>query len=180
MEDISLHVLDIAENSVSAGATLIAITLSEHTALELFILSVEDNGRGIPDEIREKVLDPFTTTRVTRKVGLGLSLLAQSAEDTGGDLTIRPGKDSGTVVTATFRRSHIDMKPLGDMAETLAVLISGKPDVDFLFTYKRNGSTFSFDTRLIKKELADLPINSPPVLLFLRNYLAESIRDMEN
>jgi len=178
VEDISLHILDIAENSADAGATLIVITLMEDSARDLFTFSVEDNGKGIPDEIRAKVLDPFTTTRLTRKVGLGLPLLAQSARDTGGDLTVKSEKDSGTVVTATFRLTHIDMKPLGDMAETLMVLIAGDPSVDYLFTFIKNGTVFSFDTRLIKKELEDCPINSPAVLGFLRNYLGESIREM--
>ena len=171
MEDISLHILDIAENSVSAGADLIKITITEDTAKDLFSVEIEDNGRGIPEDIRSKVLDPFYTTRTTRKVGLGLPLLAQAARETGGDISVRPGNTIGTVITANFKKSHIDMKPLGDIAETLVVLIAGNPQVEFLFTYSQNSDTFSLDTREIKKELDGVPINSSPVLSFLRDYL---------
>jgi anti-sigma regulatory factor (Ser/Thr protein kinase) len=178
VEDISLHILDIAENSVSAGATQITINLSEDNTHDVFTLIVEDDGGGVPDEIGAKVLDPFTTTRLTRKIGLGLPLLAQSARDTGGELTVESAKGSGTVVTATFRLTHIDMKPLGNVAETLVVLIAGNPHIDFLFTYAKKNNAFSFDTRMIKGELEGLPINSPPVLEFLRKYFTESIREL--
>ena len=178
MEDISLHILDVAENSVSAGATLIKITISEETAKDLFSVEIEDNGKGIPEDIRLKVLDPFVTTRTTRKVGLGLPLLAQAARDTGGDIAVKTVDPSGTIVTATFRQSHIDMKPLGNISETLVVLIAGNPQVDFLFTYTKNGHSFSLDTRRVKEELDGVPINSAPVLSFLREYVQTSLGDI--
>ena len=180
MEDISLHILDIAENSVSAGATLIKITISVDLQKDLFSVEIEDNGKGIPEDIRSKVLDPFVTTRTTRKVGLGLPLLAQSARETGGDISIRSENTVGTIVTASFKQSHIDMKPLGDIAETLVVLIAGNPHVDFLFTYNKNSNAFSLDTREIKKELEGVPVASPHVLSFLRNYLSASLQDINN
>jgi anti-sigma regulatory factor (Ser/Thr protein kinase) len=180
MEDISLHILDIAENSVSAGANLIKITISEEKPKDLLTVEIEDNGKGIPKDIRLKVLDPFVTTRTTRKIGLGLPLLAQAARDTGGDITVKSADTSGTIVTAAFRPSHIDMKPLGNISETLVVLIAANPQVDFLFTYTRNNDTFSLDTREIKKELEGMPITSPPVLSFLRNYLSTSLLDINN
>jgi anti-sigma regulatory factor (Ser/Thr protein kinase) len=178
MEDISLHILDIAENSISAGASLVKITISGDRAKGLFSVAVEDNGEGIPEDIRAKVLDPFCTTRTMRKVGLGLPLLAQSARETGGDITVETVNTSGTIVTATFRQSHIDMKPLGDISETLIVLIAGNPHVDFLFIYKKDGNTFSLDTRQIKEELDGVPITSSLVLSFLREYLSASLRDI--
>jgi len=178
MEDISLHILDIAENSISGGASLVKITISGDRAKGLFTVAVEDNGKGIPEDIRSKVLDPFCTTRTTRKVGLGLPLLAQSARETGGDITVKTVNTSGTIVTATFRQSHIDMKPLGDISETLIVLIAGNPHVDFLFSYNKDGNTFSLDTRQIKEELDGFPITSLPVLSFLREYLSASLRDI--
>lgn len=180
MEDISLHILDVAENSVSAGATLIKITISVDTSKDLFSVEIEDNGKGIPEEIRLKVLDPFCTTRTTRKVGLGLPLLAQAARETGGDITVKAVDTSGTSVTATFKRSHIDLKPLGDIAETLVVLIAGNPQTAFLFTYKKNSNTFSLDTREIKKELDGVPITSAPVLSFLRDFIGTSVQDINN
>jgi hypothetical protein len=178
MEDISLHILDIAENSVSAGADLIKITITVDTAKDLFFVEIEDNGRGIPKDMISKVLDPFYTTRTTRKVGLGLPLLAQAARETGGEISVRPGNFSGTVITANFKKSHIDMKPLGDIAETLVVLIAGNPQVEFLFTYSNDSNTFSLDTRPIREKLDGVPINSSPVLSFLRDYLGTSLRDI--
>lgn len=178
MEDISLHILDIAENSISAGASLVKITISGDRAKGLFTVAVEDNGKGIPEDIRAKVLDPFCTTRTTRKVGLGLPLLAQSARETKGDITVKAVNPSGTIVTATFRQSHIDMKPLGDISETLIILIAGNPYVDFLFSYNKDGNTFSLDTRQIKEKLDGVPITSSPVLSFLREYLSASLRDI--
>ena len=178
MEDISLHILDIAENSISAGASLIKITISEKTDEDLFSVEVEDNGKGIPEDIRASVLDPFCTTRTTRKVGLGLSLLAQSARETGGDISLKTGGKTGTIVTATFRKSHIDMKPLGNISETLVVLIAGNPAIDFLFTYTKDSNTFSLDTREIKETLEGVSITTPPVLFFLRNYVDTSLRDI--
>lgn len=180
MQDISLHILDIAENSIGAEATLIRISITEDTAKDLFSVEIEDNGRGIPVDIRSKVLDPFVTTRTTRKVGLGLPLLAQAARETGGDISVRAGDKAGTIVTATFKKSHIDMKPLGNITETLVVLIAGNPQTDFLFAYYKNSNTFSLDTRAIKKELDGVPITSPPVMSFLRNYMSESLRDINN
>jgi hypothetical protein len=180
MEDISLHILDIAENSVSSGATLIKITISVDTPKDLFSVEIEDNGKGIPEDIRPRVLDPFVTTRTTRKVGLGLPLLAQAARDTGGDIAVKTANTSGTIVTATFRQSHIDMKPLGDIADSLVVLIAGSPHVDFLFTYVRNGNLFSLDTRQIKEKLDGLPITSPPALSFLRKFIQTSLDDINN
>jgi len=180
MEDISLHILDIAENSVSAGATLIKITISVDTPQDLFSVEIEDNGKGIPEDMMQKVLDPFVTTRTTRKVGLGLSLLAQAARETGGDITVRGANISGTVVTATFKMSHIDMKPLGDIADSLVVLIAGSPQADFLFNYIRNGNSFSLDTRQIKETLDGVPITSSSVLSFLKKYIQTSLSASNN
>ncbi len=173
MEDISLHILDIAENSITAGATLVTIRIAEDTAGDIFSVEVKDNGRGIPEEHLREVLDPFYTTRTTRKIGLGLSLLAQSARETGGDIAVRSSEDGGTVVTADFRPSHIDMKPRGNIAETMLILITANPLVDFVFSCARDGRERSVDTRQIKKELGEKPINSAPGTLLVRKSLEE-------
>ena len=180
MEDLSLHILDIAENSISAGACLINITITEDTAGDVLTIGIEDNGKGMSEDIRAKVLDPFYTTRTTRKVGLGLPLLAQSARETGGDISVKAGDTGGTSVTAFFKKSHIDMKPLGDIAETLVVLIAGNPEVEFLFTYSKDDKAFSLDTRRIKEELDGMPISAPPVLSFLKKYMGDSLRDVND
>jgi len=178
MEDLSLHILDVAENSVNAGATFIQISITKNTVQDLLILTIEDNGRGMPAEFVQKVLDPFCTTRTTRKVGLGLSLLAQSARETGGDIRIQSFPDKGTVVTADFRPSHIDMKPLGNIADTITTLIAGNPETDFLFRYDQDNRNYSLDTREIRAALEEVPINSADVLSAIRGDLLEALHDL--
>ena len=173
MEDLSLHILDIAENSIAAGATLVRIRLGYRGEEDRLTLDIEDNGRGMTADFVKKALDPFVTSRTTRNVGLGLSLLAQSARETGGDITITSAQGEGTTVSALFRAGHIDMKPLGDIAETLLVLIAANPGIYFTFDYDydKGTSPFSFDTREIRVELEEVPINSPAVLSALRKHL---------
>lgn len=178
MEDISLHILDVAENSIIAGATLIKIDITEKPDEDIFSLRIEDNGKGIPKEHLKEVLDPFYSTRTTRSIGMGLSLLAQSARETGGDISIWSAEDRGTSVEAWFRPSHIDMKPLGNIADTLVVLVTGNPEADFTFAYNKEARKYSFDTRQIKEELDGVPINSPEVLVPLRNYLRDLLADI--
>jgi anti-sigma regulatory factor (Ser/Thr protein kinase) len=179
MEDISLHILDIAENSINAGATLVRIRIEERTDEDFFSLTIEDNGKGIPEERLAEVLDPFYTTRTTRKTGLGLSLLAQSARETGGDISVRSVPDRGTVVEARFRPGHIDMKPLGDIAATMIVLITGNPETDFVLSCLKDGRENVFDSRQIKTELDGIPISSAHVLSVIRDYLNEILTDIK-
>jgi len=178
VEDISLHILDIAENSVASGATLITISIVEKTAEDSFIVTIEDNGRGMTEEFVKNVLDPFCTTRTTRKVGLGLALLAQSARETGGNIRIESVPGKGTTVTADFIPSHIDMKPLGNIVDTITTLIAGNPQVDFLFTYIRDTKIYSIDMREIRAALDDVPINSSEVLSAIRGDLMEGLNDI--
>jgi hypothetical protein len=176
MEDISLHILDIAENSVSASATLVRISIIEETTKDLFTVAIEDNGRGMTEEFVQKILDPFCTTRTTRNVGLGLSLLAQSARETGGDILVRSAVNKGTLVTADFKPSHIDMKPLGNIADTVMTLIAGNPQVDFHFSCTKEGKNYSLDTREIRSALEEVPINSSEVLSAIRSDLLEGLQ----
>ncbi len=179
MEDISLHILDVAENSINAGATLVRIRIEENAGDDIFSVRIEDNGKGIPKEYLREVLDPFYTTRTTRKIGMGLSLLAQSARETGGDIDIASAENRGTVVDAWFRPSSIDMKPTGNIADTLIVLITGNPKADFDFSYVRDSRECAVDTRQIKAELEGVPINSPQVIAPLRKYLQDVLADIE-
>jgi anti-sigma regulatory factor (Ser/Thr protein kinase) len=178
MEDLSLHILDIAENSVNAGATFVKIRIEERDTEDLFTVEIEDNGRGMTEEFLKKVLDPFCTTRTTRNVGLGLSFLAQSARETGGDVSIRSAPDKGTTVTAVFHPRHIDMKPTGNIADTVTTLIAGSPRTDFLFSYTRDNRAYSLDTREIRGVLEDVPINSSEVLSAIRGDLVEALNDI--
>lgn len=179
MEDISLHILDVAENSIAAGATLISISLTIDLPKDLLYLEIEDNGRGIPDGLKEKVLDPFFTTRTTRKVGMGLSLLAQSAEEAAGGLLINSKEGKGTVVSARFKYGHIDRKPMGNLADTFSVLIAGNPDIDFVFECRKNGSEFLFDTRQTRDDLEGISLNAPDIIAAIRTLLKESLAEMK-
>lgn len=147
MEDLSLHILDIAENSISSSAKTIEIRIEEDPAKDLLSIEIRDDGKGMDEQTVQKALDPFFTTKPARKVGLGLSLLAQATRESDGtiELDSRPGR--GTTVRATFRTSHPDCKPMGDVYETLRTLVACHPQIDFLFEYKTNGSVYHFDTR---------------------------------
>jgi anti-sigma regulatory factor (Ser/Thr protein kinase) len=175
MEDISLHILDVAENGIIAGADLIEITVEEDLQKDRLEITIQDNGRGMEPEFVARVLDPFTTTRTTRKVGLGLSLFQQSAQEAEGDLTIDSTPGKGTRVVVFMSHSHIDRKPMGNMAETVTTLIEGNPDVDFVYVHKKDGKNYTLDTREIRSELEEIPMNNPQVVGLIReNLLAGS------
>jgi anti-sigma regulatory factor (Ser/Thr protein kinase) len=146
MEDLSLHVLDIAENSIEANAHRVAIRVEERPSRDLLVLEITDDGRGMSPGLLSRALDPFVTTKRTKRIGLGLPLLAQAARATGGKVTLRSRPGRGTKVRATFRLSHIDLQPLGDMAETLTVLMVGHPDVHFRYTHKTDEGSYVFST----------------------------------
>ena len=179
MKELSLNILDIAENSVKARATLTQILLSE-TANTL-TLTIADDGCGMDGETVKRVTDPFYTTRTTRSVGLGLPLLKLEAEMTGGDVTVTSRHeaehpdDHGTTVTAVFHTDHIDCPPLGDVIATVTTLIQGHPDTDFLFRHEREGrETVELDTRELRQVLEDVPLDGYEVLQWIQGFLAES------
>lgn len=141
MEDLSLHILDIAENSVAAGASRVLIAIEEDEARDSMTFIVEDDGRGMTEDERRRALDPFYTTK-GKRTGLGLSLVAQTAEQCGGALTLESAPGGGTRVTARFRWGHFDRPPLTKMAETLMTLVFGHPDVKVRYRHRRNGKDF--------------------------------------
>jgi len=170
MQDLSLHILDVAENATQAGATLIEIDISEDTDKDLLEISIQDNGKGMDAEMLRHVTDPFVTTRTTRRVGMGLPLLQQAARETGGDLRITSEQGKGTRVVATFHKSHIDRRPLGDMGATLTTLIMGNPYRDFVYTSSLREEAVEVDTRSIRKELdGAMGINDPAVIRLIRD-----------
>jgi len=152
MEDISLHILDIAENAIRAEATTITIEILEDKAKDLLSIFIKDDGRGMDEETVKNVTDPFFTTKDGKRTGLGLALLSQAAQETGGDLKIESQQGVGTTVTATFKLSHPDMKPMGSIPETLATLIIGNPAIRLIFDYKVGGDDFHFDSNKQNKE----------------------------
>ncbi|MBF0531412.1 MAG: sensor histidine kinase [Deltaproteobacteria bacterium] len=178
MLELSLHILDVVENGLTAGASLIEIELDKDENLDLLTISVIDNGRGIAIEDLPKVVDPFYTTRTTRNVGLGLPLLKQSAEQTGGSFRIESQVGQGTTLFAQFHLSHLDRAPLGDMQGTLMSLIVGRPDVDFIYRQKNGNDEFILDTREIKEALDGMSMSDPEVINFLRKNIAEGLAEL--
>ena len=158
MEDLSLHILDIAENSVAAGATRVRIAILEDAGRDILSIRVTDNGRGMTPEERRRALDPFFTTK-GKRTGLGLPLLAQTAESCGGRLTLGPAPGGGTRVAVRFRRGHIDRPPLTKMAETLMTLFYGHPEVEFRFRHTLNGKSFSYSRRARVRSVAPREIS---------------------
>jgi anti-sigma regulatory factor (Ser/Thr protein kinase) len=175
MEDLSLHILDIAENATRAGATLIEIEVLEDEKRDLLEISIRDNGRGMDPEMLERATDPFSTTRTTRRVGLGLSLLQQAANEAGGDLILKSEPGRGTRVAATFQKSHIDRKPIGDLGSTLTALIMGNPRLDFVYFSNLGGEETEVDTRVIRDQLGGgVSIDDPAVINLIKDLFKNS------
>lgn len=181
MEDLSLHILDIVENSIDAGASKIEIVITENVSKNWLFLKVKDNGKGINKKTLAKVMDPFYTTKKVRRVGMGLSLLAQAAREAGGDIEIKSVKGKGTVVSARFIYNHIDRRPLGSMADTLIALIGPVRDrrIDFMYKHQKNGLGFMFDTKDIRKRLSTVDISDPEVLAFLRKEIINGLEKIK-
>lgn len=178
MKELSLHILDIVQNSINAAASLITIIIAEDTSKDTLEISVEDNGQDMNSEIVEKVKDPFYTSRSTRKIGLGIPLFLAASERCGGRLDIKSEPGKGTRVTAYFVHSHIDRAPLGNMWDTLAGLVTCNQDIDFKYIHKYNNKLFEFDTIEIKKLLDGVPVNSPGVYNWIRDYIKQGINEL--
>ncbi len=174
MTELSLNILDVAENSIRARATLIEIEVSADMTTDLLLIVIRDNGCGMTKEEVEAVIDPFFTTRTTRKVGLGVPFFKLAAESTGGKFLITSKKGEGTVVSATFILSHIDRMPLGDMAATIHTLIVYHPMIDFIYRYTFSEKSFTLDTREFREILGELPLDSPDVSAYILSYLKEN------
>lgn len=147
MEDLSLHILDIVENAIAAMAERVEVRIVEDTTNDLLSVEIKDDGKGMDAETRRKALDPFFTTRTTRRVGLGIPLLAQAARESEGELELVSAVGKGTLVRASFRRSHPDRKPLGDLQETLLTILAGTPQLELLYEHRVDDSVERFDTR---------------------------------
>ena len=173
MKDLSLHILDVVDNSVNAGATKVEVRLIYRG--DILEITIRDNGYGIARSLIERVTDPFTTTRTSRKVGMGLSLLKMNAERTGGRVSIESEPQKGTTVNASFVTSHIDCLPEGDMAKTLAMIISGNPQVNFKIKIVKNDRLFQISSEEIKESLNGIPLSHPKVNLLIRDILKENV-----
>jgi hypothetical protein len=171
--------MDVAQNSVSAGASLICIDISEKG--DTLLIKIGDNGRGMgPGQVR-RVTDPFYTTRTTRDVGLGVPLFKLAAEQTGGSFEIASELGKGTTVEARFVTSHIDMTPLGDINETIVLLVTCNPAIDFAYTREKDGRRFALDTREVRGILGEgVPLSEPDVAAWLRDWLRDNENELKN
>lgn len=179
MTEISLNVLDVAENSTRAQASLIEISVLTDTLEDTMTIIIKDDGCGMTPEQVAHVEDPFFTTRTTRKVGLGVPFFKYAAESTGGSFKIDSTPGIGTAVTAVFKLSHIDRMPLGDINSTVHTLITFHPETDFLYTYRYNDRSFVLDTRQFRQILGDVPLNSPEVSDYIMDYLTENKQETD-
>lgn len=176
MKELSLNILDIAKNSVTAGASLVQISV--HESNNLLTISIIDNGCGMEAEFLKRVVDPFTTTRTTRKVGMGIPLFKMAAEMAGGSLEIESAVGVGTNVTATFERDNIDRPPLGDLASTVSTLIQGSPDIDFVFSRKKDGAGYELDTREVRLVMEGIALSEPEVIMWIQSYVEENEKEL--
>lgn len=173
MQELSLNILDLAQNSIAAGATLIEIGVEEDTGADTLILTIRDNGRGMSKNQLDAVTDPFYTTRTTRKVGLGVPFFKMAAEQSGGHLEISSTPGEGTSVRGVFGLSNIDRMPLGDLNGTIETLIYCNPQLDFVYSRSRDGESFTLDTREVRAVLSGVPLNANEVTLWLKEFLCE-------
>jgi len=175
MKDLSLHILDIAENSIEARARRIDIRVEESRRLDRLTLEITYDGRGMTPELLGRAKDPFVTTKTERRIGLGLPLLAQAAEAAGGTMSLASHPGRRTKVRATFRLGHIDLKPLGDIAQTLAVLIAGHPEIDIRYAHKTDGRIFRFDTRDLRVQLGEISLATPHVIALIKKEIHDGL-----
>ncbi len=178
MRDISLHILDLVQNSITANASLIQIRF-EYFADNSLVFKIIDNGKGMSEEFVNSVKSPFTTGRTTRRVGLGIPLLLSNAELSGGYVDIKSTLGVGTELIACFKTDNIDCLPLGDMIGTFITLIVTNPDTpEFVFSVKNPSDEFEFDTREIKTVLAGVPINEPDIVKWIDDTLTEDMKPL--
>ncbi len=174
MQEISLNILDIVQNSIKAGASLVEIGVVSKG--NMLTVTINDDGCGMDEEQVKNVTDPFYTTRTTRRVGLGVPFFKMSAEMTGGSFSLESEKGVGTRVTAVFDTSSIDCMPLGDIEETIFLLVT-QNSCDFLYTRGTDSGEFVLDTREFREILGGIPLSNPEVAAFVKAFIAENSPD---
>jgi len=173
-----LNIMDIVQNSIRANAKRVCVSVDVEEQRDLLRIAIKDDGDGMSEETRRAVTDPFFTTRTTRKVGLGLPYYEMAARMCGGEFEIRSAPGAGTLVNASFVLSHIDRAPLGNAGQTFALLAGANPAIDFAYTLRRGGESFSFDTREIKELLGGVGIDAPEVVVYMEEYINENSQNI--
>ena len=179
MKDLSLHILDIIENSVRAGAKKIDILIEQDTKKDFLKVSIKDNGKGMEKRLIKNAADPFFTTKKSKRVGLGIPLLKQAAESAGGRFKIESKKKKGTKIEAEFQDSHIDRKPLGDIAETFISAVLMAPETEFIFRYKKDGSDLVLKTKELKKQIGVETLTNTNILKELKDLLNNKLKELQ-
>ena len=178
MRELSLNILDIAQNSIAAGASLTEILVKENTAEKTLLIGIYDNGKGMSEEQVKNVQDPFFTTRTTRKVGMGIPLFKLATEQTGGSFKITSELGVGTKVDALFKTDSIDFTPLGDIEATVSTIVSMNEDKDFVYTRSVDEKEFVFKSQDIKKILDGVPLSEPSVIKWIEDYIRENTEQL--
>ena len=178
MRELSLNVMDVAQNSVRAEASLVEIEVEESDKNDSLSITIRDNGCGMTQEQVQQVIDPFFTTRTTRKVGLGVPLFKMSAEQTGGSFDITSEVGRGTQTRARYVKSHVDMTPLGDINSTVSILIRCNPEIDFVFTHSTDKGAFTLDTRELREVLQGVSLDTPDVVEWIEEFLKEQTENI--
>lgn len=178
MRELSLHILDLVQNSIEADATAVVLEIKEDLAADSLIIRVQDNGRGMDEKIRQLVIDPFITTRTTRRIGLGLPLMEMSSKRCDGYLNIDSVPGKGTTVEAMYRHSHLDRPPLGNMTETIKSIIIANSELQFTYRHSVNERTFTLSSIELHDILGDVPMTHPDVLVWLHDYLTVNIANL--
>ncbi len=173
MRELSMHILDLAQNSIAAEAKTLEIEVIADTPADRLTISLRDDGKGMAPELLASVKDPFTTTRTTRRVGLGVPMLDEAARACEGDLSVQSEPGKGTSLVATFKLSHIDRAPLGDIASTIVSIVAANPQLHLRYTQRVDGSEFVLDTEEINAQLDGVPISENAVLKWIREYVEE-------
>ncbi len=174
-----MHVKDIAQNSISAGASTIDIEIIEDDQADFLTFSIKDDGCGMSEEVVKAIRDPFTTSRTTRKVGLGIPMIEQTCIQCEGYLDIKSAVGVGTEVFTKLKLSNIDRPPMGDIGESIFLLIIMNPNINFTYRHKINGNEFLFKTAEVREVLGDIPLDQPEVAEWIRNNLKEGLSEIQ-
>ena len=178
MRELALHILDLVQNAIEAQASRVELCINEDCAKDVLTIRVLDNGRGMSEEMVKTALDPFVTTRLTRRIGLGLALLDMSTSRSGGYMEIESELGRGTKITASYQYSHFDRPPLGNMAATIQTLITLNPQLDFCYHHTVMKRAFFVETRELAAAIGDIPFTQPEIIEWLKEYLAAGIANL--
>ncbi len=178
MKDLCMHITDIVQNSIRAKANSILIMIKESIAEDIVTINIKDNGFGMSEEVVKRVTDPFFTSRTTRRVGLGISLLKYKCEMTEGSFTINSTVNEGSEIIAKMRYSHIDRPIFGNLAKTIILLVSSNPEIDFIYNHKTDSGEYTFDTKEIKETLEGVCINNLSIIKHLSDLIKNNIVDI--